>query len=226
MSVANNQILELSTWVFTLDFPLLYVPHYCPHKCCECIQDYTMYTSYYMYIHRLKLAEEKGIPLKDRQVALSLLLELALQRGTLSHILDCVLLLLKLSAIPDNARNINTAEDVMKKLPPYFQPPGTVETNYPLMPFLARLSQVPTPSSPLPAEQGRAEAGALSPARQYLELVTLPNDDSTKVDLQQVAVVTMSHLDRIAEPYYSIDMVRTQCILCTLLCVCANYFIQ
>ncbi len=157
------------------------------------------------HTHRLKVEEEKGIPLVDRQAALSLLLELSLQRGTLSHILDSVLLLLQLSGIPDNARNINTTDEVKEKLPPDFEATEQEvgETSYPLLPFIRRLQQIPTPPSPVgAAEGGKSEAKALSMSRQYLECVTLPNDDSTKVDLQQVATMTLCHLDRIAEPHY------------------------
>ena len=46
---------------------------------------------------RLKMGEQKNVPLKDRQMALALILELALQRGTLQQILEAVLLLLRLS---------------------------------------------------------------------------------------------------------------------------------
>ena len=38
-------------------------------------------------------------PLKDRQMALALILELALQHGTLQQILEAVLLLLRLSGL-------------------------------------------------------------------------------------------------------------------------------
>ena len=48
-----------------------------------------------------------------------------------------------------------------------------------------------------------------SPTKNYLEFLTLPNDDSTKVDLRQVATVIFSHLDRLAEPFTSIDMVNS-----------------
>jgi hypothetical protein len=48
---------------------------------------------------------------------------------------------------------------------------------------------------------------ATSPNKSYLEFLTLPNDDNTKVDLRQVATVTLSHLDRLAQPYTSLDMV-------------------
>ena len=159
-------------------------------------------------MNRQKIEEEKGIPLEDRQAALSLLLELALQRGTLRHILDVVLLLLRISGLPGNVRKSNTSEDVKEKLPPDFQASrALVETSYPLMPFLRRLNDVPTPLCPVPAETEKGEAHALSPTRSYLEYLTLPNDDSTKMDLRQVATITLSHLDRIAEPYCSIDMV-------------------
>ncbi len=147
----------------------------------------------------------------DRQAALGLLLELSLQRGTLSHLLDSVLLLLRLSGVPDNARNINTTAEVKEKLPPDFEPTEqevAAETSYPLLPFLRRLRQVPTPSCPIGAAEGvKSEAKALSSTRQYLESLTLPNDDSTKVNLQQVATMTLCHLDRIAEPYYALNMV-------------------
>ena len=46
-----------------------------------------------------------------------------------------------------------------------------------------------------------------SPTKSYLEFLTLPNDDNTKVDLRQVATVTLAHLDRLAHPYASSDMV-------------------
>lgn len=174
-----------------------------------------MYTSF----DRLKIEVEKGIPLEDRQAALTLLLELAIQRGTLRHILDVVLLLLKLSGIPDNLRNRNTDERVKEKLPVEFQASRAIvatETSYPLLPFLRRLGGVPTPSCPMSMERS-GEALALSPTRSYLECLTLPNDDSTKIELRQVATVTLSHLDRIAEPYCSIDMVSLR-----MLCVCVD----
>lgn len=46
------------------------------------------------------------------------------------------------------------------------------------------------------------------PSKCYLECFTLPNDDTTKLDLQQVATVAMAHLDRIAEPYLAFDKVQ------------------
>ena len=45
------------------------------------------------------------------------------------------------------------------------------------------------------------------PSKCYLECLTLPNDDATKLDVRQVATVTMAHLDRLAEPYNAFDLV-------------------
>lgn len=36
----------------------------------------------------------------------------------------------------------------------------------------------------------------------------MPNDDSTQIDLRQVATVTLSHLDRLAHPYIASEKVR------------------
>ena len=52
-----------------------------------------------LYTHHHNSLKIKGIPLHDRQTALALLLELTLQRGTLQHLLDAVLLLLQLSEV-------------------------------------------------------------------------------------------------------------------------------
>ena len=52
-----------------------------------------------------------------------------------------------------------------------------------------------------------------SPTKSYLEFLTLPNDDNTKVDLRQVATVTLAHLDRLAQPYTNLDIVRALLLL-------------
>ena len=62
------------------------------------------------YPHRLKIEKEKGVPLHDRHMALALLLELALQRGTLQHILDTVLLLLRLSELSCKSNKVLKSE--------------------------------------------------------------------------------------------------------------------
>ena len=101
------------------------------------------------------------IPLGDRQVAMSLLLELALQRGTLSHILDAVLLLLRLSDMPsfgaDKNRRLLKAEDEGKAESPSVEREERGERSFPLVPFLRRLSTIPTPLPPYPTLKGAQE---------------------------------------------------------------------
>lgn len=98
----------------------------------------------------------KGVPFEDRQAALGLLLELALQRGTLQHVLDAVLLLLRLSdaASKNRPRFVKSEEDVPRKRPPgggggwddYGLTSGD-EITCPLVPFLRRLGGIKTPPS-------------------------------------------------------------------------------
>ena len=47
---------------------------------------------------------------------------------------------------------------------------------------------------------------AASPTQCYLDYVTLPNDNSTLLDLKQAVAILLSHLDRIAAPYYNMSM--------------------
>jgi len=47
---------------------------------------------------------------------------------------------------------------------------------------------------------------AASPTQCYLDYVTLPNDNSTLLDLKQAVAIILSHLDRIAAPYCNISM--------------------
>ena len=95
------------------------------------------------------------IPLGDRQVAMSLLLELALQRGTLNHILDALLLLLRLLDMPYSTADKNKCCHKSKKEEgkEQFQVQGgqrpeSGEMSFPLVPFLRRLNSIPTPLSP------------------------------------------------------------------------------
>ena len=98
----------------------------------------------------LRLGDGKGIPFEDRQAALGLLLELALQRGTLQHMLDSVLLLLRLSdaASKNRPRFEKSEDDVPRKRPPERDDYGLTsgdEVTCPLVPFLRRLGGIQTP---------------------------------------------------------------------------------
>ena len=100
----------------------------------------------------LKLGDDKGIPFDDRQAALGLLLELALQRGTLQHMLDSVLLLLRLSeaATKNRPRFEKSEDDVPRKRPPERDDYGLTsgdDVMCPLVPFLRRLGGIKAPRS-------------------------------------------------------------------------------
>ena len=47
----------------------------------------------------------------------------------------------------------------------------------------------------------------VNPTKCYLDFLSLPNDDHTRLELKQVAAIAMSYLDRIAEPYSRIQEV-------------------
>ena len=88
-------------------------------------------------LHRSFDKEEKKVPLEDRQKALSLLFELSLQRGTLPHIIDCILLLLHLA---DNASRSNERLKSEHEKEPTSLPEE--ELTYPLVPFLRRIAAI------------------------------------------------------------------------------------
>ena len=47
----------------------------------------------------------------------------------------------------------------------------------------------------------------VNPTKCYLDFLSLPNDDHTRLELKQVAAIALSYLDRIAEPYSHIQEV-------------------
>ena len=105
----------------------------------------SIYSSYLM---------EKVVPLKDRQAAMCLLLELTLQRGTLSHILEGLLLLLRLSyLIPStdkNRRACKVDKEGVKGDPQGMEQSADEEELFPLVLFLRRLASIPisVPNNP------------------------------------------------------------------------------
>lgn len=114
---------------------------------------------------------------------MSLLLELALQRGTLSHILDAILLLLCLSNMPSFGADKNSrppkSEDGVKVESPSGGRTGEGggggggqegrggrswrhegrQMSFPLVHFLRRLGSISTPPSPYPSLKDVQEVG-------------------------------------------------------------------
>ncbi|TKS74835.1 E3 ubiquitin-protein ligase HERC2 [Collichthys lucidus] len=132
-------------------------------------------------------ASTKGnIPLQDQHLALAILLELAVQRGTLSQLLSAILLLLRLwesgNREMDNERS-------------------TQGTSAPLLPLLQRFQNIySSKEEPIPEEEAEILTAPLSPNESFLRYLTLPQDNDLAIDLRQTAVVIMAHLDRLASP--------------------------
>ncbi|KAL1138808.1 hypothetical protein AAG570_008870, partial [Ranatra chinensis] len=129
----------------------------------------------------------QDIPLSDQHYALCLLLELAVQRATLSHLLEAVLLLLliwtKRKDHKDNRIDVAV-------------------TNPPLIPLLKRLKSVePLKASPNHEQWTDTQPMRVSATECFLRFLQLPEDDSESVDLQLAAIVMMAHLDRLATPH-------------------------
>ena len=63
------------------------------------------------------------------------------------------------------------------------------------------------------------QSEAANPIGSFLEYFTLPNDESTPLDPKLVATVSLSHLDRLATPYYSMETVCIYMYIVRLLCM-------
>ncbi|TSK42064.1 E3 ubiquitin-protein ligase HERC2 [Bagarius yarrelli] len=127
-----------------------------------------------------------GIPLQDQHLALAILLELAVQRGTLSQLLSAVLLLLRLwdrgTKEMDNERS-------------------SQGTSAPLLPLLQRFHSIhSSKEESVPDEDIEILSAPLSPNESFLRYLNLPQDNELAIDLRQTAVVIMAHLDRLAVP--------------------------
>ena len=59
----------------------------------------------------------------------------------------------------------------------------------------------------------------INPTKCYLDFLSLPNDDHTRLELKQVAAIALSYLDRIAEPYSHIQEVWPISHMCTFVYV-------
>ncbi|XP_048243824.1 E3 ubiquitin-protein ligase HERC2-like isoform X1 [Haliotis rufescens] len=128
------------------------------------------------------------IPVQDQQIALALLLELAVQRGSLSHILSSVLLLLNLWNNSHHEYDNRISSSLISA---------------PLLPLIKRFESVHNSKSRIFEMSRWDDTGSfhVSPTECFLRYLTYPEDENTAVDLRQSAVVIMAHLDRLAAPY-------------------------
>lgn len=124
------------------------------------------------------------VPRADRHIALSLLMELGSQKGTLSASLEVVLLLLtvwdKDRAVEDN------------RAPTH---PGGA----PLANILRRYGEIVGNAGRLTGP--RRESEDVTATEAFLVTQTLPTGDGALVDLKQAAVVIACHLDRLVQTF-------------------------
>uniref|UniRef100_A0A182QWD0 HECT-type E3 ubiquitin transferase n=1 Tax=Anopheles farauti TaxID=69004 RepID=A0A182QWD0_9DIPT len=123
------------------------------------------------------------VPKADRHIALSLLLELGAQKGTLGGSLEGVSLLLTLH------EKDHQSED--NRGPPQ-------STGAPLVPLLHRYEQIEAYGA---FNGGGAATYHFGPTESFLRFLTLPENDAACVDLKLAAVIIISHLDRLAKPH-------------------------
>nr|XP_045251092.1 LOW QUALITY PROTEIN: E3 ubiquitin-protein ligase HERC2 [Macaca fascicularis] len=106
----------------------------------------------------------RSVPLQDQHLALAILLELAVQRGTLSQMLSAILLLLQLwDSGAQETDNERSAQD----------------TNAPLLPLLQRFQSIICRKD-TPHSEGDMHllSGPLSPNESFLRYLTLPKTAS------------------------------------------------
>lgn len=129
-----------------------------------------------------------NIPACDRHTALVLLLEFAVQKGALHEMLDLVKLLL---CIWYQGRQRQDNRSIAK-----------TDTSAPLVNFLRRFEAIQVHGEPQQdQDDGYDEDVPASATQCFLQYLEYPQSEDCPIDLQQTAVVIMSHLDRLAIPH-------------------------
>ncbi|XP_066141939.1 E3 ubiquitin-protein ligase HERC2 isoform X1 [Euwallacea fornicatus] len=127
------------------------------------------------------------VPIEDQHTSLNILLEFAMQKGTLNGILDMVLLMLSLWDKRVHQLDNRSAVE---------------NASAPLLSFLYRFSEIsPAPSNLGPFLENCTEDKLSSCTKIYLDFLDLPDDDKIGIDLKQACVFVMCHLDRLAAPH-------------------------
>lgn len=127
------------------------------------------------------------IPKADRNISLNLLLELELQKGTLSGSLEGILLLLTMSEI-----NVNINDN--RQTP-------QISNGIPFVKILKRYGEINKDLGSLPST---ADQHSFSPTESFLRFLSLPDgeeEDEELIEAQQAAVIIMSRLDRICRSH-------------------------
>ena len=76
------------------------------------------------------------------------------------------------------------------------------------------------------AFQVSASSADVNPTKCYLDFLSLPNDDHTRLELKEVAAIALSYLDRIAEPYSQIQEVWLISHKCMFVYACGHACVQ
>ena len=74
--------------------------------------------------------------------------------------------------------------------------------------------------------QVSASSADVNPTKCYLDFLSLPNDDHTRLELKEVAAIALSYLDRIAEPYSQIQEVWLISHKCMFVYACGHACVQ
>ncbi|XP_031621811.1 probable E3 ubiquitin-protein ligase HERC2 [Contarinia nasturtii] len=126
-----------------------------------------------------------SVPRTDRHIALSLLLELESQKGTLSASLESILLLMTLWEKEKDTDDNRTQQ--------FSQNSGA-----PLIPILRRFEAIQFNNQDIVTNTNE---GSIAPTESFLRFLKLPDQETANIELKQAAVVIMSHLDRLAKPH-------------------------
>lgn len=156
-----------------------------------------------------------SVPKSDRDIALSLLLELESQKGTLSASLEAILLLLTLWD-----KDKDSDDNRTQQLPQ--------NSGAPLMAILKRYEAINQQcNAMITSNVANLTDGTLAPTESFLRSIqtkfakfhfhrtrnnvfvflfsrrflTLPDHETANIDLRQAAVVIISHLDRLAKSH-------------------------
>lgn len=143
------------------------------------------------------------MPLNDQYTAIALYLELAIQRGLLSSVLEAVLLLISLSEKKQGMGNWPVDNQVAQQL----QLDGEtreMKGRAPLLPFIKRLEGLSPQGNAQSSQRKESvqDSPRASPTALFLKYLQLPNDENTVIDVKQAAVILLSHIDRLATPFY------------------------
>ncbi|KAG8176599.1 hypothetical protein JTE90_026848 [Oedothorax gibbosus] len=132
-----------------------------------------------------------SIPVEDKQSALAILLELAVQHATLQSILEVTLLLLRLCKSQHTIMDNRVAE---------------FDRCAPLIPILKRFRSILNYKiKPIELNLSGGVQSPISPTEMFLHFMPIPEDDTLFIDMEQAAVYILSILCHYSETHAPIS---------------------